>query len=273
MCNFCNATNSSENLLNIFSDEEYDIILSGIFYGLITKGNLNYNYYFKTAEKLTDGIYFGFGETLQSSAINSKNYNMLKALRENVYVFSGAKNYQMTRDISLKLRDMLIENDNIVTLDEFKDKSLSILKNYSENYLTTEYNAAIGQAQSASKWIQYEDEKDLYPLLKYQTIGDGRVRPTHADLDGIVRPVDDRFWDLYAPLNGWNCRCLLVQTGYDEDSKTPLSIIKKPNDVPEIFQFNVGKEKVVFSKKHPYFEVPKEDKQLALNNFNLPKVK
>ena len=76
MCSICGVTNSSENLLDIFSEEEYDTILSGIFYGLITKSNLNYNYYFKTAEKLTDGIYFGFGETIQSSAINSKNYNM-----------------------------------------------------------------------------------------------------------------------------------------------------------------------------------------------------
>ena len=55
---------------------------------------------------------------------------------------------------------------------------------------------------------------ELLPMLTYQTVGDGRVRPEHAMLDEISRPVGDKFWNTYFPPNGWNCRCTVLQTVY-----------------------------------------------------------
>jgi hypothetical protein len=37
-----------------------------------------------------------------------------------------------------------------------------------------------------------------------------------------------------------------------------------------IFKMNVGLDKVVFSDKHPYFDVEPKDKKFARNNFDLP---
>jgi hypothetical protein len=34
---------------------------------------------------------------------------------------------------------------------------------------------------------------------------------------------------------------------------------------------NAGKDKIVFSEKHTYFKVAKQDENLAANNFNMPK--
>ena len=140
---------------------------------------------------------------------------------------------------------------------------------YNKNYLTAEYNSAIAQSRSASMWMDIEREKDTYQQLQYETVGDARVRPEHAVLDGIIRPVDDKFWDRYFPPNDWNCRCIAMQV--DGEKNTDLRSLKvSDKEVPEIFRFNAGKTKQIFSPKHPYFEVAKEDKSLARNNFNLP---
>lgn len=50
----------------------------------------------------------------------------------------------------------------------------------------------------------------LFPFLVLRTVGDDRVRPNHAMLDGFVAPSGWDGWDRYAPPLGWNCRCRLV---------------------------------------------------------------
>jgi hypothetical protein len=55
-------------------------------------------------------------------------------------------------------------------------------------------------------------------------------------------------------------------------SKSDISKAQKLTEahIPDVFQMNVGKDKVVFQKDHPYFDVAKEDRKLAKENFNLP---
>jgi hypothetical protein len=106
-------------------------------------------------------------------------------------------------------------------------------------------------------------------MLEYVTVGDGRVRPEHAMLDRIKRPVDDKFWNYAYPPNSWNCRCTVLQS--DDENKSSLKGINILKDIPPEFRMNSGKDKIVFSEKHPYFVVEKKDENLAANNFNLPK--
>jgi hypothetical protein len=108
--------------------------------------------------------------------------------------------------------------------------------------------------------------------LQYQTIGDGRVRPTHAALDNIIRPISDPFWKQYYPPNGWRCRCTVIQLS--EGQETDLSGFNPPDDVPPLFRMNAGVDGYVFKSKgkdkHPYFDIAKEDKAAAKNNWGLP---
>ncbi len=81
-------------------------------------------------------------------------------------------------------------------------------------------------------------------------MGDQRVRASHAELDQILKPVDDPFWNTYYPPNGWNCRCTVLQeSGGKVDKK------EYPDDgiADPLFNKNWGKECVVFPKSHPYF--------------------
>lgn len=263
MCEICGIQNIDTKQLDLFSDEEAERIIYDIYNGTINLRNLPVPVYLKTARKLLDGVYEGFGKNVDNILMNTPDYKMFQALKENVYVFSGAKTYQQTREIS----SLLTDNGAISSFSDFKKKALNVFNTYNENYLRAEYNSSIAQSRSASQWLEIEADKDILPFLKYRTAGDGRVRPEHAELDGITKLVGDSFWNLYYPPNGWNCRCGVIQL--DEGEVTDTKGFKG-DSVPDIFRFNAGKERIVFSKKHPYFDIAPRDKEFAKQNFNLP---
>jgi SPP1 gp7 family putative phage head morphogenesis protein len=265
MCGICDIVNIDNPPIHLFTDEEYYRVIEGIYNGIINVNSLDVNTYNKIAKKLTDGVYLGFKKSIADVPYNSPDYTMLRDLRENVYIFSGAKTYQQTKQVS----ELLTTKDAITSFSDFKYKAYDILKTYNEDYLRVEYNSSIAQAQTASQWMDIEDMKADFPMLKYHTVGDSRVRKTHQALDGIVRNVDDKFWSFYMPPNGWNCRCTVLQEG-PEVKKTDLRGFTKPDDVPDIFMFNAGKDRIIFSPKHPYFKVAQKDKKLAKRNFDLP---
>jgi SPP1 gp7 family putative phage head morphogenesis protein len=265
MCSYCNIVNVDK--IHLFTDDEVDAYLYGIFTGRISINALDTASYLKVAEKLTSGVYKGFGKSILEVDYTTTDYKMLASLRENVYIFSAAKEYQQVRQMTALLTDV----NGIKPYNQFKKDALAVHNDYNVNYLSAEYNSAIAQSRSASMWMDIEVNKSLYPNLTYVTVGDGRVRPAHAMLDGITRPIGDIFWRKFFPINDWNCRCSTIQT--DNENLTDLSTRVKPTmkDVPEIFRFNAGIEKRVFSEKHPYFKVEPRDVELAKRNFNLPK--
>ena len=264
MCGICDITNEAP-VMDVFNDDDYERIAHGIYFGLITIDKPDVDHYSKTANKLLSGVYDGFKLRISDTLYMSPNYTMLVDLRENVYIFSGAKGYQQTKTLSRLLSD----RNKVTSFYKFKELAMPHLKEYNENYLGAEYDSAIKQARSASQWMDIVKDKADFPMLTYHTVGDSRVRPTHKELDGISRPVDDKFWNSYMPPNGWRCRCTVLQGGSDVQ-KTNLQGFKKPDDVPDIFMFNAGKDRIIFSPKHPYFKVAQKDKSLARKNFNLP---
>lgn len=53
---------------------------------------------------------------------------------------------------------------------------------------------------------------------EYATVGDDRVRPSHAALDGTRLPKEDPLWRTIMPPNGYNCRCTVMEV-FDEGSR------------------------------------------------------
>lgn len=273
MCAICEIDNKFDTEpIHLFTDDEIDMILLAIYYKNISLHNLDVRTYLKTARKLSEGVFDGYGKNYSSVVYGSEDYFMLKALQTNVYVFSAAKTYQQTREIEASMRKInkaLMKDGSVASFNDVKKEAKKIFLEYNENYLRAEYNSAVAQSRSASMWQEIQGAKKTFPMLTYQTVGDMRVRPTHQALDNISRPVDDKFWDTFFPPNGWNCRCTVTQ-GDDEVIKTDLTNFTSPDDVPDIFKFNAGKERIVFSKKHPYFKVEPQDKDFAKQNFGMP---
>lgn len=238
-----------------------------IYSGQTTLTKLPKSVYKLNHNKLLNGIYKSIGKTWNSIDYDSPDYKMLKNLRENTYIFSGAKTFQQTREMTAALT----QGDKVVPLSEFTEMVNQINDKYNVNWLNTEYNTAIAQAQNASKWQQIEQEKDILPLLEYDTIGDACA--ICAPLNGTILPVDDSFWNTFMPENHFNCRCIVVQR--EQGNQTSSSIVDERSQevgdiMSDVFKQNVGKTDNPFGDNHPYYDVPSSYKELAANNFNLP---
>lgn len=66
------------------------------------------------------------------------------------------------------------------------------------------------QAYQASSYAVMDRQRDAFPFWQYLSMQDGRVRHTHAALDGKVLPADHPFWDTHFPPWEWGCRCTAV---------------------------------------------------------------
>lgn len=251
-------------------EDKIEEILNGIFEGTIDVANLPEDLYLATAKYLEGGLYKGYGAKLDASMYYQPDYELLSELRDNVYIFSGAKTYQQVRDMS-----GLIAKTK--TFSEFQREARKVYDEYNKNWLKAEYQTTIGQGQMANLWNQIEQTKDIFPYLEYKAVIDSKTSEICRPLDGVILKVEDPFWNKYTPLNHFNCRCTVKKLDkYTDKLTTNPSKLKEiegevSGQVPDEFKMNVGKDGYVFNpKEHPYFKVAPKDKGLAKNNFGLP---
>lgn len=253
-----------------YTDKQIEDFLEGIYNGDITVEEIPKDLYFAVADYLKKGLYKGFGGTLEDYV--GKDLELLAELRENIYLFSGAKCYQTIREIST----FLAQADNF---KQFKEMALPSYDAQMVQYLETEYNTAIGQAMQAQQWNEIEKEKKDFPYLRYSAVVDDRTSEICEPINGVTLPVDDPFWNEYTPLNHFNCRCTLEQIDRFEDVETTSkedidNLVNGDGGLKETvndaFKMNSGKDGYIFSPEHPNFEVAPKDRDLARENFNLP---
>jgi len=149
---------------------------------------------------------------------------------------------------------LLVDADGkILSWTDFRRQVMVVHKTYNQTYLQAEFQTAKRSSQAAKQWQTFEKDADLFPNLKYKTVGDERVRDEHDALEGIIKPINDKFWDKHYPPNGFRCRCSVQQTSSKATKGTPKVKIDKG------FSKNVGKTGQVFDENdHPYFAVDKE---------------
>lgn len=265
---------------------DYDIerLIRAVYSGKVTPFELPVDLYYAIADYLKKGLYQGFGITFGEltstiekslpSVFDQTDLELLTELRENVYIFSAAKTFQEVQDFTGAL---VGEDGRMLTLKEFTEKVTTLDAQYNKNWITTEYDTAYGQAQSAVQWNQIQKDKAVLNVLKYSAVLDERTSDICAPLDGITLPVDDPFWDKFMPLNHFNCRCTVEQLpdGDITDQYTAEAAMKATQgrmkeEGQELFLMNPGKDRIVFTKDHPYFEVESKYKDFAKNNFGLP---
>lgn len=123
----------------------------------------------------------------------------------NINRFSFIKNVAQMYELNQALN----QSDSF---SAFRSVAAGILEKFNNHWLRTEYDSAIAVAQNAAAWNRFKANKNQFPYLRYQTVGDQRVRASHAALDGKYFRIDDQsWWSLYPP-NDWNCRCEMVQS-------------------------------------------------------------
>jgi SPP1 gp7 family putative phage head morphogenesis protein len=156
------------------------------------------------------------------------------------------------------------EHGKLREFADFKEAADGIIDKYNETWLKTEYNFAVSASQSAARWTEFEQEADIIPNLKYQTVGDDHVRASHQVLDGIIRPLEDSFWDTHYPPNGYGCRCEAVRSLEGYGNVTPDKNIPVV-PIPDMFKTNLAKTGLIYPKNHPYYlGVPRSEISKAL---------
>lgn len=182
-----------------YSDKQINSLIVDIYEGVISVENMPEDLYFAIAEYLKKSLYEGFGGSLID--FDGKPLELLTELRENIYLFSGAKTYQTVKAMDA----MITEDGEKRSFKEFKEFARNEYDLFNVTWAQTEYDTAVGQGQNAYLWNKIEEDKDVLPLLQYTAVMDANTSEICAPLDGIIKPVDDPFWDVFMPLNHYNC--------------------------------------------------------------------
>ncbi|MFB6456561.1 hypothetical protein ACE38W_14920 [Chitinophaga sp. Hz27] len=233
-------------------------MFKGVYKGIYTSRNLPVKYYNSVNRNLRGALKAGFGSKKGLSGFYGD-------LDINIQAFSGAKTYQLTRELQV-----LVKKSK--TYNEFVEKALPVYEKH-ESWLVAEDTTVKASAIQAKFWKQAERDIDIFPNLRYSTIG--QACDICSRFEGITAPVGAAIWNKYAPLNHFGCFCILIQEdGYAK--LTSSGTIRKvmegaESKVNEYFKQNVGITNTIFPASHPYFtEIQKKDRAFAKRNFDLP---
>jgi SPP1 gp7 family putative phage head morphogenesis protein len=116
------------------------------------------------------------------------------------------------------------------TLAQFKKDTEGILTRpwHRETVFRTNVLSAYGKGH----YDRAMELKDLRPYGRYSAILDGRTRPSHAALHGLVYPLDHPFWKTYWPPWGYNCRCGVTTLTQEQVDREKLPVRQDMQGLP-----------------------------------------
>lgn len=213
------------------------------------------------AEAIWQELVNGFGKDLPGPVdYDTPDGEMLLHLKRNVYQFSGAKNYAQMKAMTEAL---IGPDDKLRTKSEYFREAHKINNQQVHAWLDAESDLAIASGQMASRWLQIQEEKDIFPYLYYDAILDKGTTDMCRNFDGILLPVDHSFWDQYFPPNHFRCRSDVQQR--DSGRVTDASKIVYPAKFPPMFKVNLAKRHLAFPPDHPYWkDIPEDVKKHAM---------
>lgn len=245
------------------NDEDVQGLL-GRVYKSRGKAKFDGAYYTAIAQHLIGGLDKAW--TSDNIDYDSPDHLAQTLLELNTFRFSA------TKDLALlsELNEFVSVSD---TFEQFKERANTVIEDYNVNYLQTEYNLAVATAQSSADYIRNLEQAEDFPYWEYQTVGDDRVRASHAALDGMLFKAGET--SEITPPNGYNCRCIFVPRSTKGGKN--LSTV---DDATEVLGaeyekmkeagFNVNRAELlqVFTEKQHYVSRFKED-NLSFKDFDL----
>lgn len=106
-------------------------------------------------------------------------------------------------------------------LDErdFRKRMANMLgTSHRDYYIETVYRTNMQSAYQHGRYVQqtHPEVLEALPFWQYKTVGDSRVRDSHAAMDGKIYPASHNIWDLWYPPNGYSCRCRVDELSRSE---------------------------------------------------------
>lgn len=188
----------------------------------------------------------GYGKKIADIDYATPDGNMIKHLLENVYAFSAAKNYTQLQQLTQALID---DEGKLRTYSQFKKAAFEINDTHVNQWLKAEYDTAVSGAQMASKWVDITENSGTR-FVEFDVVMDSKTSDICAPLHGLIVSMDDPILSVYYPPNHFNCRTTLRQ--HYSATPTPEDQRSLP-ELPQMFQTNLAKSKLVFPPGHAYF--------------------
>jgi SPP1 gp7 family putative phage head morphogenesis protein len=123
--------------------------------------------------------------------------------RKDAFTLAGASDVRLVQKIQEQLAEIARRGG---TAAEFRVEQINAFT------LDTAFQTAMQKAYSAGRLAQMREPHmiEALPFWQYWTVGDLRVRPEHAVLDGFCARAVDPVWMKIYPPSGFNCRCSVV---------------------------------------------------------------
>ena len=204
--------------------------------GKLKSGDVDAELFNFTQNRLMKGAMDGFGKVE-----SAKDVLALGKMYNNISKFAGFKTAKTIKELKL-----LADKDN------YKEAAKKLDDQYNGHYLYTEHSLATTKGVMAKKWQEFQNDKEIFPYLRVQTVGDDNVRQSHVAYDGLTLPVDHPRWKTFWPPFDWGCRCDIIKVRDAEP--TSEEALKKMPPVKPLARNNVGADGTIFDDKHPYFK-------------------
>ncbi len=179
-------------------DNAFDEMIEQIRSGKVDSSNLDKDFILKTYDRLNKAAQNGYGKDYYNDQIARK-------MRQNLLEFAATKTHVQQKEVQLY-------SDSIENKKLYESEAKKYLNLQNGTYLDVQTAWAARSAQSARQFQEWLADKDIFPRVKFRTMKDKDVRPTHAVLEGMVLDVNDPLLDTYMTPLDPRCRCWWEQT-------------------------------------------------------------
>jgi SPP1 gp7 family putative phage head morphogenesis protein len=134
--------------------------------------------------------------------------------QRDAFTVAGVTDQRIIQQIRDKLADVLEKGG---TRDDFEAAvrqmtSAADMEQIAAFTLDTVFTTNMHKAYALGRYEQMTEPATMeaLPFWQYLTMGDDRVRPEHAVIDGFTARAIDPVWNKIYPPNGFNCRCIVI---------------------------------------------------------------
>jgi SPP1 gp7 family putative phage head morphogenesis protein len=159
-------------------------------------------------------------------------HDMMRTEHAKGFTVAGATKTDLLLDLRGAVDEAITEGQS---LGQFKKGFDQIVAKHGWNFkgkpswrARTIFNTNLRTATMAGRWEQAQRTKARRPFGIYETAGDERVRPQHREWDRTVLPLDDPWFDVHWPPNGWGCRCHVRTASERQLEREGLVVTKRP---------------------------------------------
>lgn len=176
----------------------------------------------------------------------SPNLEAVHAFRAEAFLVAGVHAEDTLSMLKDEAANALLQGKTFA--DWKKDVQVKGFEPDNPYYVRTNFSTATNNAYLASKWNQAQDQKDIFPYLRYICMFLENSRISHKELHGTVLPIDDPFWLTYYPPNDWNCACDVEQLTEEEALSDPMYGREPAQiDLPTEWAKNTGADNNIWS--------------------------